>query len=202
MNPFTALTSKIFGGLAVLFLVGLSIQTVRIEGIWCANTAPGEKPACIMRGFKQELAVLRIDLDQVRAERDAEAAKHAATKEAYADAQVEAERMESERLARVTAQQEEITDEIRRDYARRLADARTAARRLRGQAGLSGGGSAAGAPAGEPVPGLAATTGRTDETPGGAGFSLDRRLIATEQAIQLDGLITWVEKQRAVDPNR
>jgi len=49
------------------------------------------------------------------------------------------------------------------------------------------------------VPGLSAAPGGSPQAPGEDGFS--DRLIATEQAIQLDELIKWVKRQAAVEVN-
>lgn len=197
-DPFSVLTSKIFGGLAVVALAGLAVQTVRIEGALCRQVELGEKPACVIQGFKQQISVLRIDLDKVRRDRELEAASHRQTKDSYRAAQAEAEQLERERLARVSAQQKEITDEVAADFERRLADARARAERLRGKAAASGAG-AAGARPGQPMPGAGDAAGRADEAARDPGLSLDERLIATEQALQLDALIDWLERQAKVE---
>jgi hypothetical protein len=51
------------------------------------------------------------------------------------------------------------------------------------------------------VPGLPATPGQSHQTAREDGLSISERLIATEQAIQLDELIKWVRLQAAVDNN-
>lgn len=141
---------------------------------------------------------LRAERDTARAEKAAEIAAHQATKEAYRRAQAEAARIEAERLARVQAEQQEITDVITADYRERVAAARADAERLREQLGRAGE-RAAGPGGGEPVPAARAAAGGAAETPGDNGFlDLDWRLTATEQAIQLDTLIDWVEAQAAV----
>lgn len=178
----------IWGYALAAALVFAGIQTIRIEGFW------------FIRGYKDRVAVLRIDLDAARAERDAEAARHLATKQAYREAQAEAARLEKARLASVLAQQKDITDAISADYSKRLAAARAAADRLRAEA-LQGRSGSAGSPGSQSVPGMACAAGGTDEAPCGDGLSDAQRLIATEQAIQLDSLITWVERMSGIDPN-
>ena len=104
---------------------------------------------------------------------------------------------------RVLADQALINERTSHDLETRLADARARAERLRVQAG---GGSADSRGSGAaPVPGLPAAAGQSAQAAGqdrlpGSLPSADR-LIATEQAIQLDELIKWVRRQHAVDPN-
>lgn len=185
-NIFATLWARIFAGLAAVFLLGFLTQTIRIEGFW------------FIVGFKGREAILRIDLDQARAHTEAEIAKHEATKRAYVEAQAEAERMENERVARVTAQQERINNERLASYSQRLADARATANRLRHQARQGAG---AGSPSDcEQVPGASGASGSAGASCGD-GFSIDRRLTATKQAIQLDELITTVQQQGAVPVN-
>lgn len=195
-KPFTILSSKIFAGLAAVLLTGLIVQTVRIEGAFCRDVAPGEKPRCVIQGFRQQLAVVRIDLVAARARTEAEITKHQATKRAYREAQGEAARIEAERLARVGRQQQEITDDVVSDYHRRLDAARADARRLR--ATTEAGASAAGARDQGAVSGPGTAASGSAEAPGNRRLPLDERLIATEQALQLDALIDWVERQAVV----
>lgn len=139
--------------------------------------------------WRRVAQVLRIDLQQVKTQRDAE-------RKAYRDAQAAAEKLEKERLIRITAEQEEITDEIRKDYSARLAAARARAERLRRQQQAPD--RAAGA---EQVPCFPDAAGRSNAESCDNGLSLDQRLIATEQAIQLDALQAWIRKQGQVSPN-
>lgn len=184
MNIFGALWARIFAGLAAVFLLGFVTQTIRIEGFW------------FIVGFKEQNAILRIDLSKLKAEKEAEVAKHEATKKAYTEAQAEAERMEAERLARITAQQERINNERLASYNQRLAAVRATADRLRAKAGTR----AVGAPHCQPVPG-AANPGGAYEAACAGGLSLDERVTATNQAIQLDELITVIESQRSIPVN-
>lgn len=134
--------------------------------------------------WKRVAQVLRIDLDEVKRARAAE-------REAYRKAQAEAARMEAERLASVTAKQEEITDVAAKKYNERIARLR-AAHSLRTQAG-----GVDGAANGEQVPCVPGATVGTDGKP--CPLSTDERLIAEEQAIRLEGLQDWAREQVGVD---
>lgn len=214
MPPIAALlfatpARKALTGIAAILFIPLllfaAIQTVRIEGALCRPAAgkagESEVAACLVDGFKQDVAHLDQTIAERTGERDAERAAHNATRTSYRLAQQEALRREQEREARVAAQQQEINDEITRDYGRRLAAARAAAERVRRETVRTSKHSA-GASGSEPVPGLSPAAGRADDAAGHSGLSVDERLVATEQAIQLDALISWVERQSAVDPNR
>lgn len=204
---FTGKGLKLSLGALALMTVFATVQTIRIEGVWCSDVDPGEKPACIMRGFKKEIQVIEIDLIAATARAEAEAAKHKATKQAYRDAQEEAARMEADRLARVVAEQQEITSEVEADYRQRIAALRTRAERLRTQAEAARGSGAAGSPgdvqlpeAGDPTSGTDAAP-RCDRIPAPDPLTDIRcREIAEQQATQLDALISWVERQFRVEP--
>ena len=98
---------------------------------------------------------------------------------------------------RVAAEQRTISERTSHDLEARLADARARAQRLQlGQgspAAAGGSGRAAAVPAAGTAPGAAGRAAEED------GFSLADRLLATEQAIQLDELIKWVTGQAAVE---
>lgn len=198
----TPLAFKIGAGIIAALTLALIVQTVRIEGALCRSVKPGEKPACIIQGFKQKVAVLRIDLDAARARTEAEIASHKATKRAYADAQAEAARMEAARLESIVHQQEGITDDVRQTYSADIAALRARYERLRKQAG--GGAGAVGTSGGEPVPGVPASpSGIADNACNGIPTGeLELRYCAAAQASQLRSLIQWNLKQHAVDPNR
>lgn len=143
----------------------------------------------------------------------AEKRAHQRTKSEYRLAQAGAARLEEERLNRVVAKQQEISDEVVEDYQRRLAGARARAGGLAEQlrAGAARTGKhPAGAGGDQPVPGVSAAGGRAAQAPVDHGFpsynrspedQLERDLVATEQALQLDALIDWIERQAAIDPN-
>ncbi len=187
-NPFTALAAKIYGAIALAALAAFAWQTVRIEGlkVWPIS----------ITGLEQKLA------DRT-AERDAERAAHQQTRSTYLAAQLEAARLERARLERVKAQQQEITDEVASDYRRRLDDAGARAERLRDEL-LRAGERAAGAGRAVGLPAAADPPGGADEASGYPRLpaeQLEHDIIATEQAIQLDALISWVERQAQVEVN-
>ena len=147
----------------------------------------------------------------LREERDAARAAHAAEKEAhngtiaeFVMATREAERRQEANLTRVASEQAAITGRIEHDYqtkldalrARHAALAADAAGRLRSTAGAPQ--VDPGAPGGPGLPASGAAASLAGEAPGSDGFSLERRLIASEQALQLDALIDWVLAQAAV----
>ena len=97
---------------------------------------------------------------------------------------------------RVAAQQRAISERTTDDLQARLADARARAVRLQleqGSTTAAGGGGRAAA-----VPAAGAASGASGRAAEEDGFSLSDRLIATEQAIQLDELIKWVTGQAAI----
>ncbi len=114
---------------------------------------------------------------------------------AAADAARDADRAN---LARVTGEQRSINERTANDYQARLAAARSLAQRLRvrsqAAAGPGAGGSAS-------VPDVPAAAGSAAQGPGEDRLPRSDRLIATEQAIQLDELIKWVRRQAVVDNN-
>ena len=128
---------------------------------------------------------------QLGAERNA----HSATVANYRAAAEQARREDAESLARVKAEQTQISERTSNDFEERIAAARASARRLRDQAAAA---ADSGARRVAPVPGLPAATGVIAQAAGEGGLSQSDRLIATEQAIQLDELIKWVRAQQAV----
>tara|TARA_R110002072_G_scaffold38314_4_gene110924 strand:+ start:30130 stop:30753 length:624 start_codon:yes stop_codon:yes gene_type:complete len=175
-----------FGAVQTVRLEGLRVWPVSIEG-WIATA------------------------DRFETERDAEREAHRTTKGNYRAAQFDAAMKEADRLKRVAQQQKDITDAIETDYHARLADARARAEQLRQE--LRSGAGAAGASRDLAVPGVPGAAGGSDAAaedqrlPASGSFDrgpaeqLERDLVATQQAIQLDALIDWVERQVAVDPN-
>ena len=131
---------------------------------------------------------------QLVAERNA----HAATIANYRAAAEQARLKDLESLARVKAQQARINERTADEFQDRIAAARSAYERLRRQAGADADPSRRRA---APVPGLSASA---EGAPQGAGedrLSGSDRLLATEQAIQLDELIKWVRRQHQVKPD-
>ena len=128
----------------------------------------------------------------------AEQSAHAGTIANYraaADAARSADKANAERVA---AEQREINERTSHDFEVRLAAARAHADRLRGR---QGGAADPGGGGGAPVPGLSAAPAAIAQGPGEGRLPHSDRLLATEQAIQLDELIKWVRAQGHVDPS-
>ena len=129
----------------------------------------------------------------------AERGAHAGTVANYRAAAEQARQADLANAARVEARQAAINERTEHDFEKRLADARAAAGRLR--VGQSNAAADPGTGRTAALPGLsvaaesAAQAARQDRLPDADA------LIATEQAIQLDELIRWVERQAAVDAN-
>jgi hypothetical protein len=145
----------------------------------------------------------RLERDAARAEVGrvvAEAARFAA------DVRATAERVRSTYAAnalRVEREQSQVTEEVSHEYQTRIVDLnrRVAALRLRA-AGASG--ANPGGAAGDRYPALPDAAGGSDAAaaqaglPAPGGLPLDDAITATEQAIQLDELIRWVQRQAAI----
>ena len=114
----------------------------------------------------------------------------------YRAAAETARREDLAHAGRIAAEQRAISERTTHDLEARLAAARARTVRLqldqRPAAVAGGGGRAAAVPAPGSTPGPAGRTAEED------GFHLSDRLLATEQAIQLDELIKWVNGQAAV----
>jgi hypothetical protein len=125
---------------------------------------------------------------------------HLGTISNFIDASAEAERQAEANVARVTAEQERITDATLADY--RADRAALLARFDRLRAGAAAADPRRADPAGLPgagnAPGRAAAPAGEDRLPSAGALSLDDALIASEQALQLNALIDWVEAQSAV----
>ena len=200
MNPFLtarhavtgvalAIASAAFLALAIF----ASVQTARIEGfhLWPVSITGWKKTAQIRER-----------------ERDAERTAHQQTKVRIEETMLEAERLEQQRLGRVRKEQQEISDAIRQDYTSRLATVRARADSLRRD--LQARTQSAAQPAGLQVPGIPAPPAGSAAAPEdprlpsaalAGAEQLERDLIATEQALQLDALIDFVLRQAAIDPN-
>jgi hypothetical protein len=150
-------------------------------------------------------ALTRHKLAERTAQLEAERTAHAQTIVNHQAAVIEARRLDAANVARVKAEQAAVTREITDGLEARLADARARHDRLR--AALAAG---AGGRTDAPVPGAGGPAARVDEAPGADGLpatltaaslNLEERLLATEQALQLDALIDWIEGQAEVDMN-
>lgn len=127
----------------------------------------------------------------------AEQSSRAQTIANYRAAAETARQQDLTNAGRVAAEQRVISERTTHDLEARLADARARAVRLqlaqRAPTAAGGGGRAAAVPAAGAAPGPARRPAEED------GLSLPDRLLATEQAIQLDELIKWVKAQASVD---
>ncbi len=126
--------------------------------------------------------------DSLKAER----ARYAETVASFRDAQAKAELAQKANLARVSIQQRNITDETLDGYNRRVADLRARYKRLLEQGNRSASGNAG-------LPAVPNATSGTDAAAQQDGLSSADALTASEQALQLDALITWVERQAKVE---
>jgi hypothetical protein len=129
----------------------------------------------------------------------AEQAAHSATVANYRAAADLARKQDAANLARVESEQAQINERTADDFESRIAAARADAERLRRQAGGARADSRARGAA--PVPGVPAAARGVAEGAGEDRLPQSDRLIATEQAIQLDELIKWVKAQAAVEPS-
>lgn len=130
----------------------------------------------------------------------AERGAHAATAASFRAATERARLADAANAARVKAAQAAISERTAHDYEDRIAAARAAAERLRrnshaARADPGPGGAAT-------VPGLPVAAQGAARAAGENRFSEEDRLIATEQAIQLDELINWVRQQAAVETSK
>lgn len=154
---------------------------------------------------------LRRDRDQADAARDKavlalkdERAAHQATIANHKAAAQAASAAQAANLVRVDGDQTAINERVQDDHQARLSDLRARASdlasRLRAEGG-SGVSSSARLPASGPPAGRAAQAPHQAGLPLHAAcepLTLDERLIASEQALQLDALIDWAEAQAAV----
>ena len=105
--------------------------------------------------------------------------------------------------ARVAAELRAINERTKDDFENRLAAARARAAAVAERVRVeSGAGADPGAGGTAPMPGLPASPRSAAQAAGENRLSPSDRLIATEQAIQLDELIKWVRRQAKVDNNR
>lgn len=125
-----------------------------------------------------------------------ERAAHQATVANYRLAAERARQADADNIARVKDAQAKISERSTNDFESRIAIARAAAERLRGNQAAAGHPGSGGAAA---VPALPTAAQGAAQAAGQDRLPYTDRLIATEQAIQLDELIKWVERQHAID---
>lgn len=140
-------------------------------------------------------------VDQLQTSLTAEQAAHLGTVNAFLAASEQAQKDAEANAQRVAREQETITDEAVSRYRADLGALRARFDRLRARDAAAvdpGRSDAAG------LPGLPAAAGRADapagedRLPAARGLALDDALIASEQALQLQALIDWVNAQSAV----
>lgn len=156
-------------------------------------------PALILLGLaKMDARHWRKKADRFELLYRGEQTAHAGTIANYRAAAEQARAADKANADRVKAEQAAISERTTNDLETRLADARARADRLRRNAQASadpgGRGSA-------PMPRVPDAAGQPGQAAGKGGFSDADRLIATEQAIQLDELIKWVKRQAGIDAN-
>ena len=122
---------------------------------------------------------------------------HVLTVSNYRAAADAARRADAANRDRVLAAHAAINERTIHDYETRVADARAVADRLRHETGAAPADRGAGRAA--PLPAAGPPARAADGSAAQVGLSLEERLVATEQAIQLDELIKWVRAQAAVD---
>jgi hypothetical protein len=169
------------------------VGTVLPAFMWMALvTAPGLRDEIAERDRK----IVRVNLDLV-----AERSAHLGTVNTFLEASRQAQKDAEANALRVAREQEIITDASVANYRRDLAALRARAGRLRARdAARTDPGHADAAD----LPGLSGPAARADAAPGedrlpAAGeLSASDALIASEQALQLDALIDWIEAQQTV----
>jgi hypothetical protein len=124
-------------------------------------------------------------------------AAHAATLANYRAAAEQARLDDAANVARVRADQAAISERIANDFETRIDSARAGARRLRERAATAA--AHPGAGRGSSVPGVPTPAGGAAQAAGEDRLPQSDRLVATEQAIQLDELIKWVRAQAGVE---
>jgi hypothetical protein len=148
--------------------------------------------------------ILRGDLAAARADLAAEQAAHRESALGWQLATATAAALDLANKVAIERRQAEESRRIADDFEARIADARArAAASVRAEAPAADQGGRGSAP----VPGIPDPALLADEAAGQGGFpstlspsilSPDDALIATEQAIQLDELINWVEAQARI----
>ena len=153
-----------------------------------------------MVGLLAWALILRGSLSDARADLAAEQGAHRESALGWQLATATAVALDLTNKVAVEARQAEESRRIADDYEARIADARAraAAVRVHGQAAAAD----QGGRGNPPVPGVPDPARVADEAAGEnrlpAALGADDALIATEQAIQLDELINWVEAQSRV----
>ena len=141
--------------------------------------------------WKSEAGIRQQQLAQTKAAFDQTVA-------GYRAAAAQARASDAANAARVKTEQAAINERTANEFETRIAAARADAQRLRHDATAA---TDSGVGGRAPVPSLPAPASGAAQSAGEDGLPDTDKLIATEQAIQLDELIKWVRAQSAVDPN-
>jgi hypothetical protein len=154
-------------------------------------------PAIPIIGLAVALMLTRNTLGNVKHDRDAWKAAHAQLQSDTRGKTAEAKAADAANVIRVERAQSSVSQETDRDYQAQLAALRRRydALRLRtgaAQANPGGGG-------GAPMPGVPSPAGRADAAAAQDGLPPEDALIASEQALQLEALQSWVRGQAAVE---
>lgn len=128
-----------------------------------------------------------------------EKAAHLATVANYRAAADRARQADLANAARVERDQSAINERTADDFEMRIAAARARASGLQRHAGGAATDPRYGGAA--DLSALPAASGKPAQAPGEARLPVADRLVATEQAIQLDELIKWVKRQHRIDPD-
>ncbi len=162
--------------------------------------------------------MLRAQRDDARRALNAERAAHQQSIANYRAAAAMARHYAQMRADDAMRAGQRVNQEVADDYAKRIAALRARAGVVAGAAGAAGAvagagrvrthagtGGAGGGPGIADLPRIPDPAGRIDAPPGADGFSgvcaatdSTAALIASEQAVQLDALIDWVEAQQRV----
>lgn len=153
--------------------------------------------AFMLFSAKHEAAKWERRTHAAMAQVEEERAAHLQTITNFRTAAYEAAKADAENKRRVEREVKEADQRRVASYEKRIADARAAAERLRREARAIEADPGRGGTS--PVPGVPDPPGRVGEAPCDCGLSDAERLIATEQAIQLDELISWLKEIAGID---
>lgn len=172
----------------------LAAETAVLVWLWLF-TMPGLRADIVQR----DNAIVTVTL-----ERDAEAAAHLGTVNAFLAASRQAQAEAEANVVRVEREQEIITDEVVSNHRSDLAALRQRFDRLRARNAAAvdpGNADQAGLPVFPAAPGGADAAPGEDRLSPAGWLTAEDALIASEQALQLDALIDWIEGQAAVGFN-
>lgn len=117
----------------------------------------------------------------------------------YKTAAETARKADAANVLRVEQEDAAVSRQVQADYEKRIAAARDLAQRLHRE--VASATAHPGSPGTATVPGVPVASSGPSEAAGQDKLSGDDALTATEQAIQLDELIKWIEGIHAVDVN-